>query len=69
MSGQGNPVPENLTRGRDGNVITCKGTKKYVSECLVCHSKVVIHCADCGKQITGCGCTIREGQDRTTLET
>lgn len=57
--------------GRDGEPIDCKNDKgkRYVSECLVCHSKVVIHCKDCGKQISGCGCTIRQGNDRTSLET
>lgn len=64
------PIPENLMRDRDGEVITCKsGKKKYISECLVCHSRIVIHCEDCTKQVSGCGCTIRKGQDRTTLET
>lgn len=45
---------------KDGKPVECKKTGgNYISECLKCHQRVVIHCDKCGVQISGCTCTIK----------
>jgi hypothetical protein len=47
-------------RDREGNPVECSKTNgRYVSRCLICRGKIIIHCDDCGIQVSGCACTVK----------
>lgn len=54
------PEDQSNILDKEGNPVKCENKGgHYTSECLLCHSKVIIHCNTCGVQISGCSCTLR----------
>ena len=49
-----------MAHDRQGNVVECQTPDHYISMCLLCEQKVVIHCRQCSVQISGCMCTLVE---------
>lgn len=53
--------PDNYYRDREGRPVHCLlPYRGYTSECLLCQNTVIIHCTECGIQVSGCLCTLKK---------